>query len=164
MIQYPACVLEVSVFGPHAGVVESRGNRMRRLDLTVGILKKVAEAAVEDSGATFGKRGGVALPRKAFTGRFNPYEPDPLISPESLEDAHGIRAPAHTRDYRMRETPVPLQCLCPRLLSDDGLEVANHAGERIGAHHGADDVVGRVHVGDPIAQGFICRVLERPGA
>src|SRR6185437_14332766 len=75
-----------------------------------------------------------------------------------------IRAPTHTRDHRMREAPVPLQRLGPRLLADDGLEIPNHAWKWIGAHHGPDDVVGRVHIRDPVAQGFVRRVLERPGA
>ena len=37
-------------------------------------------------------------------------------------------------------------------------------GIRIGAHHRADDVVRGRHVGDPVAQRLVGRVLERAGA
>jgi hypothetical protein len=46
------------------------------------------------------------------------------------------------------------------LFADHALEVAHHHGVGVGARHGADDVEGVVHVGDPVAHGFIEGVFE----
>src|SRR5256884_4289799 len=46
-IQYPTAVLQVSVFGPDPRIVEARGHAVGWLDLPVGVLEEVTQAAVE---------------------------------------------------------------------------------------------------------------------
>ena len=54
----------------------------------------------------------------------------------------------------------PAMHLLPRLLADDGLEVAHHGGIGVRAGDRADDVEGVFDVGDPVAQRLVHGVLE----
>ena len=60
--------------------------------------------------------------------------------------------------------PSAFQHLLLGFVADHRLEVAHHG--RVGVRTGdrADDVEGVFDVGDPVAQGFVHRVLERAGA
>ena len=58
----------------------------------------------------------------------------------------------------------PLEHLLARLVADDALVLAHHQRERVRAGHRAEDVVGRVDVGDPVAHRLVDRVLERSRA
>ena len=57
--------------------------------------------------------------------------------------------------------PIALEHLSACLVADDALELAHHQRERVRAGDGAEYVVGRVDVGDPVAHGLVDRVLER---
>ena len=67
-ILHAARVFPVAVFGSHAGIVESGGNRMDVARLAVFVLHHVAEAAVQDarlavaSAATHDRRAGRLRP------------------------------------------------------------------------------------------------------
>ena len=56
--------------------------------------------------------------------------------------------------------PLALEHLLARLVADDPLEVAHHRRERVRAGDGAEDVVRRLDVGDPVAERLVDRVLE----
>ena len=49
------------------------------------------------------------------------------------------------------------------LVADPALEVADDRGVRVRAHRRAEDVVGRLDVGDPVAHRLVDGVLERGG-
>ena len=61
------------MFGAHPRVIEARGHAVRRLDLPVGILEQVAQAAVEDTGSAPAERGSVATAVESLPGSFDPY-------------------------------------------------------------------------------------------
>jgi len=84
---------------------------------------------------------------------------------EGVEDAHGVRAAADAGDDLGWETPETFQDLGAGLAADDRLQVADEDGEGRGTGCRADEVVSAAHVGDPVAQGLVHRVLEgaRPG-
>ena len=60
--------------------------------------------------------------------------------------------------------PSRSQHLRARLVADHPLEVADHRRERVRAGDGAEDVVRRLDVGDPVAERLVDRVLERARA
>mmetsp|Transcript_40600 Transcript_40600/g.107613 ORF Transcript_40600/g.107613 Transcript_40600/m.107613 type:complete len:542 (+) Transcript_40600:798-2423(+) len=65
----------------------------------------------------------------------------------------------------MAELPGRLvQHLRPRLVADDGLQVADDVGEGVRPHRAADDVVRGPDVRDPIPQRLVDGVLQRPAA
>ena len=81
-----------------------------------------------------------------------------------MEQADGVGAAADAGDQRVRQPALRRQDLLARLGADHRLEVADH--RRIGMRpgDGADQVVGVVDVGDPVAQRLVHRVLQRAGA
>ncbi len=78
-----------------------------------------------------------------------------------MEQAHRVRSAANAGDEAVRETAFLLHDLLFGFLADDRLEIANHGWVRVRACDGADAVERVAHIGDPIAQGFVHRVLQR---
>lgn len=83
---------------------------------------------------------------------------------EGREDGHGVGAAAHTRGDRVGEPAHAFQDLLARLLADDEVQVAHQLGEGVGTGHGAEQVVGAVDVGDPVAKRLVDGVLEGAAA
>ena len=59
------------------------------------------------------------------------------------------------------QPPLGLVQLRARLVADDALEIAHHRGIGVRPGDGADQVVGVMHVGDPVAHGVVHRILQR---
>ena len=78
-----------------------------------------------------------------------------------MEHADGVAAAADAGGHRVRQAAVFGQHLRARLAADHGVEVADHARIRVRPGHGADDVEGVAHVGDPVAHRLVQRVLQR---
>jgi len=76
---------------------------------------------------------------------------DRLVVDEVGERAHRVRAAARAGDHVGREVAGLLDRLLARLLGDDRLEVADHHRERVRADDRADDVVGVLDGGRPVA-------------
>ena len=85
-------------------------------------------------------------------------------SQERVEHADGVAARAHAGDQAVGQPPFLGQDLLAGLAADDRLEVAHHGGIGSRADHRADDVVGGLHVGHPVADGLVGGVLERAAA
>ena len=87
-----------------------------------------------------------------------------------VEDAHGVAATADAGEHRIGLLGGDTLCgqhlghLCQALGADHALEVAHHHGVGVRACHGADDVESVVHIGHPVAHGFVQRVLQRLAA
>ena len=75
------------------------------------------------------------------------------LEPPPTQAQHDVGQPADEVEH-----------LLARLDADDAVEVADHLGERVRAGHGAEDVVRRRDVGDPVAQRLVDGVLERLAA
>ena len=71
--------------------------------------------------------------------------------------------PADAGHHIVGQTALGLPDLSPGLASDDALEVADHDGVRVWADDAADEVVGGLDVGDPVANGLVDGVLEGAG-
>ena len=107
---------------------------------------------------------------EALTGGFDADQARVLVRDVGVEDAHGVAATAHAGDdgIRLRGGNAlrgqHLGHLRQAFGADHALEVAHHHRVGVRAGHGADDVEGVVHVGHPVAHGFVQRVLQRLAA
>ena len=108
--------------------------------------------------------GGVPAGVDPVAAGLEPVQRDPGVGDEVGEDAERVRAAAHAGRHRVRQPAVPVQHLRPGLGADHPLELADQHRERVRAGDRADQVVGVVDPGDPVAHRVVHRVLERLGA
>ena len=80
-----------------------------------------------------------------------------------MKQPHGVGTAADAGDQRIGQTAFRSHDLLARLAADDRLKVAHHGGIRVRAGDRANAVEGIVHVGDPVAQRLVHRVLQRLG-
>lgn len=99
---------------------------------------------------------------KPLPGGLHPDELGPALRQvgEGGEEADGVGTAPHRGDEGVGQAAEKLQALPLHLLPDDALEVPDHHGVGVGAHHGAQDVEGGAHVRDPVADGLVGGVLE----
>ena len=81
-----------------------------------------------------------------------------------MEHADGVAAGAHAGHDAVGQPAFFGQDLLAGLVADHRLEVAHHGGIGRRPHHRADDVVGGLDVGHPVADGLVGRVLEGAAA
>mmetsp|Transcript_20706 Transcript_20706/g.65502 ORF Transcript_20706/g.65502 Transcript_20706/m.65502 type:complete len:480 (+) Transcript_20706:426-1865(+) len=155
-----AHLLEEGVLRADARVVQTGGDRVGLDDLTVVILEEVGEGPVQHAGGAQRQRGGVAVGVDAIARSLHAHEADLLIVDELVEEAHRVGAAAHARHEEVGLAVPLLEALAPRLGADDVVEVANHHGVGVGAGDGAEDVVGGLDVGHPVANGLRGGILE----
>src|SRR5215475_4752128 len=93
-----------------------------------------------------------------------PDQPDALVADEGVERADRIRAAAHAGDDRIGQAPGLSLNLLSGLDPDHPLEIADHLGERVRAHHRANAVVGGLHARDPVTESLVDGVLQRLAA
>jgi len=148
------------VLGSDARVVQTRRDRVRLGGLAVFVLQNVGTGAVQDARTTALDGCRVLRRVDAVTGRLDAVEGDALVVEERVEHADRVRSAADAGEDRVREATEALEELGAGLFPDDLLEVADHRGERVRARGGAEDVVGRLDGGDPVAVGLVDRVLQ----
>jgi hypothetical protein len=79
---------------------------------------------------------------------------------EGVERADRVGAATHARRDRVRQRAGELEDLRAGLDADDAGEVADHRGERVRTRGGAEQVVGVLDIGDPVADRLVDGVLE----
>jgi hypothetical protein len=84
-----------------------------------------------------------------------------VVVEERVEQADGVRAAADAGDQRVGQAALHFQDLLARLAADHRLEVAHHFRIGVRAGRRADQVVGRLDVGHPVAERLVHGVLER---
>jgi hypothetical protein len=72
-----------------------------------------------------------------------------------------LEPPPTQANHRIRLAPGDLRHLRQAFVADHALEIAHQHRIRMRAGNGPDDVEGAVDVGDPVAHGFVQRILER---
>ena len=105
---------------------------MGRSDLAVGVLKQVAQAAVQHAGTAGAQGGAVMAGRDALTGGFDPDQANRGVIQKPAEDPHGIGPATHAGHHGVRQAAVAGQHLFPGLSPDDRLEVPDHPGKGSG--------------------------------
>ena len=81
-----------------------------------------------------------------------------------MEQADGIAATADRRDQQVGQAAGAGEHLGAGFLADHALKIADQFRIGVRPGSGADDVEGVVHIGDPVAQRLVHRVLQRCGA
>ena len=129
--------------------------------LAVVVLHQVALGAVQH--AREAQRNGrcVAAGVDAVAAGLEAVELHRGVIQETVEEADGVGTAADAGSHGVGQASGLGDDLLAGLLADDLVEVADHGGERVSAGDGAQQVVGVVHVGDPVAQGLVDGVLER---
>ena len=89
---------------------------------------------------------------------------DLAVVEEGVEQADGVRAAADRRDQRVGQPALGLHDLLAHLVADHRLEVAHQRRIGMRAGGGADQVIGGLDVGDPVAERLVHGVLQRAGA
>jgi hypothetical protein len=155
-----ANVLKVGVLGADGGVVESGTHRVGELDLAVVVGEEPGFGALEDAEFTALEAGGVALGDDSVASGFDADEADLGVIDKRVEESHGVGPAADAGDEKVGKAAFFLKNLLAGLEADDAVEVAHHHGKGVGSEGGAEDVVGVVDGGDPVAHGFVDGFLE----
>src|SRR5689334_25226494 len=113
------------MLGANAGVVESRGDRVRRGYLAVGVLQQVTQASVKHPWRACAQRGAMMTGGDALSRSLDSDQPDLTIVEEAAEDADGVGATPDTGNHRMRQPGIALEYLLASLSPDHRLEVAH---------------------------------------
>src|SRR5207244_9350972 len=125
LIPYPTAVLQVSVFGPDPRIVEARGHAVGWLDLPVGVLEEVTQAAVEYTRLPAPQRRRMMTALEPLPGCFHPDERHVRVGEKHREDAHRVRAAPDAGDPGARQLAPALPRLSPCLAADTRLEIAH---------------------------------------
>src|ERR1700730_16890616 len=114
-------IAQERVLGPDARVVETGGDRMRRMNLTVSVLKQVRIAAVQHAGAAGNKRGRMLAALDPGSRGFDADQRHVLVIKKRCEDADGVGTAADTGHHHIGQLAVDGQVLLARLVTDDAL-------------------------------------------
>ncbi len=115
-------------------------------------------------GSPGGEGGGVLAGLDAVSRGLAADQADALVGDERVEQADGVGAAADAGDRGVGQAPGALQELAAGLDADDAVEVADHRREGVRSGDGAEQVVGAVDVGDPVAERLVDGVLEGAAA
>src|SRR2546425_5390530 len=96
----------------------------------------------------------------AAAAGFNADQSYLLVLDEVMKNSDGVRSATDASDDRIRQAAFSFQNLCASFASDNFLEIADHGGIRMRAQHAAQQIVCGPDVGDPIAHGFVDRILQ----
>ena len=86
------------------------------------------------------------------------------IVEERVEQPHRVGAAADAGHRHVRQPALGFLHLLLGFFADHRLEVAHHHRIRMRAGDGADQIVGVLHIGDPVAHRLVHRVLQGGGA
>ena len=159
-------LVKIGEDGRDAHVVEARRDAVGVLHLTISVLEEVGLVPLcdADEGISIGEARRVEVASSPLAAGFDPDEFDVCVVQKTREHPDGVRSATHTGVYAVGQAPRAGEHLLPRLVTDDRLEPRHHCGEGVGSTDGAQGVVGRVHVGDPVAKRLVDGVLERAAA
>ena len=134
---------------------------MRFEDLPLVVGEDRRERAVEDAGGPGRKRGAVLAGVDALSPGLDADQLDARVVEEGGEGADRVRAAADAGDHAGGQGVLDVEELLARLVADHALKVADERRIRRGAGSGAQDVVGRAHVRNPVANGRAHGLLQR---
>ena len=97
----------------------------------------------------------------AFAASLNPDDVHLFVVKEREKQAHRIRPTTNGGDDRIGQTALGSLHLFFGFFADDRLKIADHCGVRVRTGHSADAIERIAHIGHPITQRIIHRILER---
>ena len=159
-----ARVMQPGMLRPDAGIVEARADRKPFEDLPIQILQQIGPVAVQHPRTPPGQTGAMLHPViDTLAARLDPDDVHRRIVKERMEQPHRVRPAANRRDQRVGQPPRTLLLghLPANLAADDGLEIPHHRRVGMRPRHRADAIERIAHIGHPVAQGVVHRVLQR---
>src|SRR5881396_1702447 len=133
---------------------------MRFLDLPGAVLKHVRHRPVENAWAACTKSRRVPARRDACPSRFDTYQANGLVGIERMEQPHCVRPATNASDGEVRQPTFLPEHLISSLVADHRLEIAHHHWIRMWTDDRAQQIVRRLDVGHPVADGFVDGVLK----
>ena len=133
---------------------------MGGLRLAVAFLQDERAGIVQHAHLVGGNRGCVSPGVEAIAGCLATEQLDAGIIDERGEGSDGVGTATHAGHDDVGQASLGGEQLCARLVADNTLKVAHQLRERVRAGGRTKDVVGRLHVGHPVAEGLVDRVLE----
>ena len=158
-----AAVLEPGVLRADAGVIKTRGNRVRLDDLAILVLQQISAVAVQHAGLAGAQRRRVLAAFQPVARGLDADQAHRLIRDVGIEKANRVRAAADARQHRVGLAPRQFRHLLFRFAADHRLEVAHHHRIRMRPRDGADDVKSVFDVGHPVAHRLVQSILQGPG-
>ena len=160
-VGHAAGVAQPRVLGADAGIIEPGRDGVAFEDLSVVVLKQIGAVAVEHARTAAVHRSRVAVGDvEPVARRLDAVDLHAGVVQERMEQADGVGAAADAGHQRIGKTAFALQHLLAGFVADHRLEVAHHGRVRVRTGRRADQIVGGVDVGDPVAQGLVHGVLE----
>src|SRR5438093_621965 len=156
--------LQLRVFRYDGGVIESRRDGMCLGDLAELVLQHNRSRAVQDADRAAAEPRRMLPEIGAAPAGLYADQADRLVLQHLVEESDRIRSAADAGHGGIRQPSSALAELSERLAPDDRLKVAHHHRIRMRAQDGAEDVVRGANVGDPIANRFVDRILQRPAS
>ena len=166
----PADVRKERMFRANTGVVQAGADAMGFSDLAVVVLQHIGAVAVQHTRSSLLDAGGVFATLQTLASRFHPDQTGCIVLDVGVEDAHGIRATAHAGDHgiRLRAGAASglehFRHLHQTFVANHALKIPHHHWIGVWPGYGADDVERVVHVGNPVAHGFVECILQRLAA
>ena len=152
-------IRQPSMLWANPRIVKARGNGVRFDRLAILVLQNVGAGAVQHAWRPGADGGGVAARLDAVSPGLNTQQGDVIVD-EIVELPDGVGSATHARDDVGGQAAEPFQHLRPRFGRNDALELPHHGGERMRPADGADEVMGVVDGGHPVAHGFVHGVFQ----
>ena len=154
-----AGILEPGMLWPHARVVQARRDRMRLLNLAIGILEQIGAVAMQHARRAGRERGRMVAGVHSMATSLDPNQGHVGLIDVVVENAHGIAATAHTGHHHVGLPAHHLGHLPEAFLAHHRIEIAHHHWVGVRARHGANNVEGVFDICDPVAHGLIQRIF-----
>src|SRR5262249_909770 len=126
-----AGVVQMRVFGSNRRIVEPRGNRMSRRDLTVVVLQDVGPRALQHAGASTVEPRGVLSEARADASGFDSYHLHLFIAEKLVEQTDRIAAASDAGYQQIGQASLLVEYLLPSLAPDHRLKVPHHRRVRM---------------------------------
>ena len=163
-VRRSAGLVQPGMFGADAGVVEAGRDGVRLDGLAVVVLEQVGPGAVQHADLAGADRGRMPAGLEPVAAGLEPVQPDIGVPDEGGEQADRVGPAADTRQRRVGKRAGQRQQLGAGLVTDAAGEVTHQRREGMRPGGGAQHVVRRVDVGDPVAKRLVDGVLQRPAA
>jgi len=111
-----------------------------------------------------GEPSGVFAEFAATAAGFDADHFDARVAEKLIKEPDRIRTAPDASEKMCRQAFFCGEDLFAGFAADDRLKIAHHRGVRMRAKNGAEKIVRRSNVGDPIPHGFVDGVLERAAA
>ena len=157
LVEDPAALRQKAVLRAHRRVVQPGCHRVGVENLAVTVLQQVRARTVQHPREA--EPDARAMPALAVAVGLHADELHRVV-PEPGEDSDRVASASHAGNDRIGQAPGLLDDLSPGLFADHPLELPDHGGIGMRPHGRAQEVVGGIHVGHPVADGLAGGVLE----